>query len=112
MEILNQLLKFRSERDWEQFHKPKDLAISLSLEAAELLECFQWKNDDEVELMLKSQSKKNVEDEIADIAIYLNLLCHDLNIDLNQAILQKLRQNEEKYPIEKSKGSAKKYSEL
>jgi len=113
MEIIEQMLKFRSDRDWEQFHKPKDLAISLTLEAAELLECFQWKTDAEIEELLNDpKKKKEIEEEIADIAIYLHLLCHDLNIDLDDVIKEKIKANELKYPVEKSKGNAKKHTEL
>ncbi|NLY71101.1 MAG: nucleotide pyrophosphohydrolase [Clostridiales bacterium] len=113
MKVVDQILKFRSDRDWEQFYKPKDLAISLAIEAAELLECFQWKTDDEVEALIKNpQDKKKIEEELADIAMYLYLLCNDLNIDLDEAIKEKIEINNKKYPISKSKGNAKKYTEL
>jgi len=112
MSILKELLKFRSDRDWEQFHKPKDLAISITLEATELLECFQWKTDEEVERLINSPKKKEIEEEIADIAMYLNYLCYDLNIDLEKAMKDKLEVNKRKYPVSKSKGNATKYTEL
>lgn len=112
-ELTNKIIKFRDERDWKQFHNPKDLAISLSIEAAELLERFQWKSNEEVEVLLKnSDKKKKVAEEIADVGNYLLLLCHELDIDLFQAIDEKLKENDEKYPVEKSKGNSNKYNEL
>jgi len=110
--ILQKLLKFRRERDWEQFHRPKELAISIVLEAAELLEEFQWKTDEEIKKHLKGGGLENVKDEVADIAVYILLLSHDLEIDLMDAIKKKLKKNAEKYPVEKAKGSAKKYDKL
>ncbi|MBI4684753.1 MAG: nucleotide pyrophosphohydrolase [Nitrospirae bacterium] len=111
-DIIEKLLKFRRERDWEQFHRPKELAISIVLEAAELLEEFQWKNDEEIKKHLKAEGLENVKDEVADIAVYILLLSHDLGIDLVDAIRKKLKKNEAKYPVEKAKGSAKKYNRL
>lgn len=110
--IINMLLKFRRERDWEQFHRPKELAISIVLEAAELLEEFQWKTDKEIKKYLDKGGLENVKEEIADIAIYILLLSHDLKIDLLPAIRKKLKKNEAKYPVEKARGSAKKYDKL
>jgi len=110
--ILEQLLKFRKERDWEQFHRPKELAISIVLEAAELLEEFQWKTDKEIKKYLDEGGLENVREEVADIAVYILLLSHDLKIDLFDAIKKKLKKNEKKYPVEKAKGSAKKYDKL
>lgn len=110
--IIEELLKFRREREWEQFHKPKELAISIVLEAAELLEEFQWKTDEEIKRHLKEVGLENVKDEVADIAIYILLLSHDLKIDIVEAIKDKLKKNEEKYPVEKAKGIAKKYDKL
>lgn len=111
-DILERLLKFRKERDWEQFHRPKELAISIVLEAAELLEEFQWKTDKEIKKYLNEGGLENVKEEVADIAIYLLLLSNDLRIDLLDAIREKLKKNEKKYPVEKAKGSAKKYNKL
>lgn len=111
-DILERLLKFRKERDWEQFHRPKELAISIVLEAAELLEEFQWKTDKEIKKYLNEGGLSNVKEEIADIAIYILLLSNDIGIDLLDAIREKLKKNEEKYPVEKAKGSAKKYNKL
>lgn len=110
--ILEMLLRFRKERDWEQFHRPKELAISIVLEAAELLEEFQWKTDKEIKKYLREGGLENVKDEVADIAIYILLLSNDLGIDLLAAIREKLKKNEKKYPVQKAKGSAKKYDKL
>ena len=111
-EIVDKLLEFRRERDWEQFHHPKDLAISIVLEAAELLEEFQWKGDAEVTRYLEEGGLSRVREELADIAIYIALLSHDLGIDLLDEMGKKITKNEEKYPVEKSKGSSKKYDQL
>ena len=110
--IVDKLLVFRRERDWEQFHRPKDLAISIVLEAAELLEEFQWKGDAEVTRYLEEEGLSRVREELADIAIYIALLSHDLGIDLLEEMGKKIIKNEEKYPVAKSKGSAKKYDKL
>ena len=110
-DLLQQLIAFRRERDWEQFHRPKDLAISLSIEAAELLEWFQWRTDDEIIQMLSSDKRQQLEDEIADVAVYLTYLSHDLQIDLDAVIARKLKKNAAKYPAEKVRGRADKYNE-
>lgn len=107
-QLTDEVLKFRSERNWEQFHTPKDLAISISLEASELLECFQWKSSEEA-LQEKFHAMK---DEIADIVIYALLLSHDLNIDITEAVESKLLKNAEKYPVDKAYGTRKKYTDL
>ncbi|MBL1457923.1 MAG: nucleotide pyrophosphohydrolase [Methylophaga sp.] len=110
-DLLKQLIAFRRERDWEQFHNPKDIAISLSIEAAELLEWFQWRNKTEIKQMLETDKREALEDEIADVAVYLSYLCHDLNIDIEQAIQRKMQKNAAKYPVDKVKGRADKYNE-
>ncbi len=110
-DLLVALLQFRRNRNWEQFHKPKDLAISLSVEAAELLEIFQWKTNEEIGALIASESKQQIQDELADVAIMLSYLCHDLEIDLNAAVRSKLEKNEAKYPVEKAYGNSRKYSE-
>lgn len=110
--LVDLLLKFRKERDWEQFHRPKDLAISIVLEAAELLEEFQWKTDSEIKKYLAEGGLDAVREEVADIAIYLLLLSNDLGIDLKASIRDKIKKNEKKYPVSKSRGSAKKYDKL
>ena len=89
--LKQQLLDFRRERDWEQFHNPKDVAISLAIEAAELLEWFQWRSLAEIKNMLASDKREALEDEIADVAVYLTYLCHDLDIDLATAISHKMQ---------------------
>jgi len=99
-DLMEMIKKFVKDRDWDQFHYPKDLAISLNLEAAELLECFQWKNNEEVEKMVKDKKEKeHIEEEIADVAIYLMQLAHSLDIDLKESIEDKMIKNAKKYPI-------------
>lgn len=109
--VMTALLEFRRKRNWEQFHKPKELATALAIEASELQEAFLWKTDEEVAQLLSSPSREKVLDEIADVAILLSYLCHDLGIDLNTAVLSKMNKNEAKYPVEKSYGNSKKYNE-
>lgn len=104
-ELIQALLKFRNERDWEQFHNPKDLAVALNVEAAELLELFLWKNHDEA-------NKEKVKEELADIFAYGLLLAEKYNLDVKSIVLEKIRKNAEKYPVDKAKGNAKKYDEL
>lgn len=111
-ELMEQIIKFRKERDWEQFHNPKDLAISLSLEASELLEIFQWKNVAEMNFEEGSETKLMIEEELADILNYILLISHDLNIDLGDALARKIEKNNLKYPVQKSKGVATKYNKL
>ncbi len=105
------IVKFREERDWEQFHNPKDMAIGITLEAAELLEMVHWKQGAELKEHL---AKKRVEfsDELADILGWLLLLANDYDINLAAAFREKMKKNAAKYPVEKSKGSARKYTEL
>jgi NTP pyrophosphatase (non-canonical NTP hydrolase) len=105
--------KFRNERDWQKFHNAKDLSIALSIESSELEEIFLWKSVEEIsQLLLDKGQLEKVKEEVADIGIYLLSLSSVLNIDLSDAITKKLAQNALKYPIEKSKGSSKKYIEL
>lgn len=109
--ITEKIIQFRDERDWLQFHNPKDMALSLCLEAAELLEHFQWKTPDQVEAHLQTH-KEDIADELADVACYLLELCANLGIDLSQAIDTKLKKNALKYPVEKSRGRITKYNRL
>tara|TARA_R110002111_G_scaffold214952_1_gene277800 strand:- start:308 stop:658 length:351 start_codon:yes stop_codon:yes gene_type:complete len=109
--LLAELIQFRQQRDWEQFHSPKSLAIALSIESAELLEWFQWRTDEQVKQQLQTDKRQALEDEIADVAIYLSYLCHDLNVDLDKIVESKIRKNGEKYPIDKVKGRADKYTD-
>ena len=104
-------IKFRDKRDWKQFHNHKDIAISLALEDAEVLEHFQWQTDKEIKQYLKSKKLKAVQDEVADVLIYLLLLANELGVDLEKAYFEKMKKNEEKYPVEKARGSKKKYTE-
>lgn len=102
---------FRDERDWLQFHNHKDVALSLLLEAAEVLEHFQWKSNKEIEKYAKA-SKNEIADELADVAICLFELADNLKIDLPEAIMIKLKKNARKYPVAKAKGSNLKYNKL
>jgi dCTP diphosphatase len=99
---------FRRERDWEQFHTPRNLAISIALEAGELLELFQWARDDEEVAAVVRDRRPALEAEIADVAIYLAYLVDDLGIDLDAAVARKLRRNAERYPVELARGDATK----
>ena len=110
-EITERMMRFRDERDWKQFHNHKDVALSLVLEATEVLEHFQWKSPEEVERHGR-ESKGELADELADVAWYLFELAHDLDIDLPQAIESKMKKNAEKYPVEKCKGRHTKYNKL
>ncbi|MGF3073081.1 nucleotide pyrophosphohydrolase [Facklamia sp. P12945] len=99
---------FRDKRDWRQFHNEKDLAISISIEASELLELFQWNTSEET-------IKKNfdaVKDELADVLIYSIMLASNLDLDMKEIIINKLKKNDEKYPVSKSKGTKKKYTDI
>lgn len=109
--VLKRIRQFRDERDWMKFHDPKNLAVSISIEAAELLEQFQWKSPVEVEQHVVKY-KERISDEIADVAIYLLELSDNLGIDLESAILAKLEKNAAKYPVEKAKGVSTKYTDL
>ncbi len=110
-ELQQKIVKFRDERDWKQFHNPKDLTLSLMLEAGEVIEHFQWKNKEEIEEYLKTH-KDDIGEELADVLYWILLLSYDLKIDVLEALDKKLKKNEGKYPVEKAKGSAKKYTEL
>ncbi|MBC8709399.1 nucleotide pyrophosphohydrolase, partial [Staphylococcus pseudintermedius] len=105
-EILKAINQFRDERNWRQFHNEKDLSLSISLEAAELLELFQWKTSEEV---VDSQQERLAE-ELADVLIYSYMLADNLDFDINEIIRKKLEKNTEKYPIEKSKDNRTKYN--
>ncbi|MBY0473657.1 MAG: nucleotide pyrophosphohydrolase [Nitrosomonas sp.] len=104
-EITQALLKFRDERDWAQFHNAKDLALALNIEAGELLEAFLWKPSEQADI-------DKVKEELADVVAFALLLVEKYDLDLKQIVLQKIEQNALKYPVEKAKGSAKKYTEL
>lgn len=110
-ELTNIILKFNKERDWDQFHNPKDLSLSLVLEAAEVMEHFQWKNDEEMKTYLKN-FKEDVGEELADVLYWVLLMSNDLGIDIKKALEKKMQKNEAKYPIEKAKGKHTKYNKL
>ena len=103
--ITDKLIEFRNERDWEQFHNPKDLALAINIESSELLEEYLWKKPEEA-------NKESVKDELADVFAYAFLLADKYNFDVKQIVLDKIESNGKKYPIDKSKGSAKKYNKL
>ena len=103
------ILEFRDERDWKQFHNPKDQALSLVLEAAELMELMQWKNGEELDRHLV-EKRIDLEDELADVLGWILLIAADQKIDLAAAFYRKLAKNHEKYPAEQVRGSAKKYT--
>ena len=110
-EITAKIRQFRDERDWMQFHNPKDLATALSIEAGELLELFLWKTAKEAE-QVAEEKREAVEDELADIAVYLFELADNLGVDLIAAMERKMAKNAAKYPVEKARGSNAKYSDL
>lgn len=107
-ETIQRVLKFRDNRDWRQFHTPKDLAISLSLEAAELLELFQWSGTD----LECPGNRDKLREELADVLSYCILMADVCGLDLDEIMNEKVAKNEVKYPVEKAKGSAAKYTEL
>ncbi len=112
-ELESLVKKFCENRDWTQYHNPKDLAIGISTEANELLELFRFKADDEIESIMKNTNKKeNIENELADIFFFILRFAQLNNIDLEAALKRKLALNDEKYPQSLSKGSNKKYDEL
>ena len=104
-EITQALIKFRDDRDWEQFHNPKDLAIAIAAETGELLELFLWKNAEDAD-------REKIKQELADILSFSFLLADKYKFDIKEIILSKIKHNSEKYPIHKAKGTAKKYNEL
>lgn len=110
-EVMKKILSFRDKRDWQQFHDPKNLAEAISIESAELQEVFLW-SDVKESRKIAAGKKKKIAEELADIFIYSLLFAHETNIDIEKAILEKIKLNNKKYPVEKSKGSSKKYKEL
>ena len=109
--LTEKIRKFRDERDWMQFHNHKDMAISLALEAAEVLEHFQWKSSEEIEEYVKIK-KEEISEELADVAIYLFELADNIGVDLEEAVEKKLAKNARKYPTEKARGKHTKYNKL
>jgi len=112
-ELKEKVKKFCDDRDWSQFHNAKELAIAMNIESSELLEHFIWKKPEEVEAVLKDPKKKEeIQDEMADVLYYLLRIAEMNNIDLSEALENKIHKNNQKYPVEKSKGSHKKYTEF
>ncbi|MGA9211258.1 nucleotide pyrophosphohydrolase [Kaistella sp.] len=103
--LIKNIVKFRDERDWEQFHNSKDLALALSVEASELLELFLWKKNEDFNL-------DQLKDELADVLMYALLLADKNNLDIHQIVMDKIKKNADKYPVDKAKGNATKYNEL
>ena len=104
-EIIEELIKFRNERDWEQFHNPKDLALAINVEAGEMLELFLWKKAEDANV-------EKVKEELADVFAFAFLMADKYNFDVKEIVLEKIKKNGEKYPADKAKGTAKKYNEL
>ncbi|MCX7708957.1 MAG: nucleotide pyrophosphohydrolase [Clostridia bacterium] len=111
-EAMEALIRFRNERDWEQYHTPKNLSMSIAIEAAELMEHFQWKHSGEGKESLGKDEFDKIQEEISDVAAYLLMLTHDLGIDLNKAMLDKIKKNALKYPVDKCRGKSDKYDNL
>lgn len=109
--LTEKIKRFRNERDWKQFHNPKDVSLSLVLEATEVMEHFQWKNDAEIKKYIK-KNKKEIGEELADVLYWVLLLSYDLKIDIKKTLEDKMKKNEEKYPVEKAKGKHNKYNKL
>lgn len=104
-QLTDELLRFRNERDWEQFHNPKDLALALSIESAELLQLFLWKPAEEANV-------EKVKEELADVFSFALLLAEKYKLDVREIVMEKMQKNAVKYPVDKAKGTAKKYNEL
>lgn len=107
-DTIKQILKFRDDRDWKKFHNPKDLAISISLEAAKLLEVFQWSADD----VICENKKEKIKEELADVLNYCVLMADICELDIDEIVQDKIRINNEKYPVEKARGNREKYNNL
>ena len=109
--LIEKINKFRDERDWNQFHNPKDMAISLALESAEVLEHFQWKSLEEMNEYIRT-NKEEIGEELADVLYWVLLMSHDLGIDILDASVKKIAKSEKKYPIDKARGRHTKYNKL
>lgn len=110
-DLTRRIVEFRDARDWKQFHNPKDVSLSLVLEATEVMEHFQWKNAEEMQKHLV-EHKDDVAEELADVLYWILLMGHDFDIDVLAALQKKIEKNEKKYPVEKAKGVHTKYDEL
>jgi len=109
--LTERIIKFRDNRDWKQFHNPKDLALSLVLEATEVMEHFQWKSQQETNDYIKI-AKNEIGEELADVLYWVLLISNDLNIDIKSSLEKKMKKNEAKYPVNKAKGRHDKYNKL
>ena len=110
-ELTQRIIDFRDARDWKQFHNPKDVALSLVLEAVEVMEHFQWKSEEEMKEYIKTH-KKEIGEELSDVLYWVLLMSKDLDINIVEALEQKLQKNDNKYPVEKAFGRHNKYNEL
>lgn len=110
-EAMAELLAFRAERDWEQFHTPRNISASICIEASELLEIFQWAKDEDLKDIVEAR-REEVEFEVADLVMLLSYFCHDHNIDIEDVLRRKMIINKKKYPVEKSRGVSTKYDRL
>lgn len=110
-ELVKRIISFRDARNWKQFHNPKDTALSLVLEATEVMEHFQWKNNKEMEKYV-IEKKNEIGEELADVLYWVLLISHDLKIDVLDALEKKMQKNEDKYPVDKTKDNHTKYNKL
>lgn len=110
-ELTDRIIAFRNARDWKQFHNPKDVALSLVLEAGEVMEHFQWKNAEEMQKHIE-EHRDEIGEELADVLYWVLLMGHDSEIDVLQALEKKIQKNESKYPVDKAKGKHTKYNQL
>jgi NTP pyrophosphatase (non-canonical NTP hydrolase) len=108
--LVERIVRFRDERDWKKFHNPKDMALSLVLEASEVLEHFQWKSEEESKAYVKS-NKDDIGEELSDVLYWVLLMSHDLDVDIVSAFEEKMKKNEGKYPADQAKGLSRKYTE-
>lgn len=109
--LIQRIIDFRNARDWEQFHNPKDVSLSLMLEAGEVMEHFQWKNAEEMRVHIETH-REEIGEELADVLYWVLLMGHDFKIDVFEALEKKIQKNEEKYPVDKAKGKHTKYNNL
>src|SRR3989344_6470398 len=109
-ELTDLILKFRKERDWKKFHNLKDMSLSLVLEAAEVMEHFQWKSKNEIDKYIKTHKQK-ISEELSDVLYWIFLMSYDLKIDIKQEFIRKMKITERKYPVSRAKGNNKKYTE-
>ena len=111
-DVTDAIVRFRDERDWKQFHSAKNLAMSVAIEAAELMELFQWARTEEEQRAVIQERLDDLRDELADVLIYTLLLCREVGVSPGDAVLAKIEKNRAKYPVDQSRGSAKKYTEM